>query len=72
VSDCCLTPNVQFFSNIIARTNDIQRDYNDVRFVLDQHDKLDFYRAISLKQQSTDRHVAPLGYICSFSLIMCT
>jgi hypothetical protein len=56
----------------IARTNYIQRDYNDVRFVQDQHGKLDFYGAISLKQQSTDRHVAQLGYICSFSLIMCT
>ena len=25
--------------------------------------KLDFYSASSLKQQSTDRHVAPLGHI---------
>jgi hypothetical protein len=47
----------------IARTNYIQRDYNDVRFVQDQHGKLDFYGAISLKQQSTDRHVAQRGHI---------
>jgi hypothetical protein len=32
-----------------------------VRFVLDQH--ADFYSASSLKQQSTDRHVALLGQI---------
>ena len=34
-----------------------------VRFVLDQHAELDFYSASSLKQQSGDRHVAPLGHI---------
>ena len=33
------------------------------RFVLDQHAELDFYSASSLKQQSADRHVAPLGHI---------
>ena len=32
-------------------------------FVLDQHTELDFYSASSLKQQSADRPVAPLGYI---------
>ena len=31
--------------------------------VLDQHTELDFYSASSLKQQSADRHVAPLGHI---------
>ena len=37
---------------------------NDVRFVLDQHAELDFYSASnSLKQQSTGRHVTPLGHI---------
>ena len=42
-----------------------QRDDDEVRFVLDQHADLDFYSAflISLKQQSTDRHVTPLGHI---------
>jgi len=29
-------------------------------FALDQHAELDFYSASSLKQQSTDRHVATL------------
>ena len=38
-------------------------DEYDVRFVLDQHAKLDFYSANSLKQQSADRHVALLGHI---------
>ena len=35
----------------------------EVRFVQDQHAELDFYSASSLKQQSADRNVAPLGYI---------
>jgi hypothetical protein len=39
------------------------RDDDEVRFVLDQHAELDFYSASSLKQQSVDRHVAPLGHI---------
>jgi hypothetical protein len=32
---------------------------DEVRFVLDQHALLDIYSASSLKQQSTDRHIAP-------------
>ena len=33
-----------------------------VRFLLDQHAYVDFYSASSPKQQSTDRHVTPLGH----------
>ena len=42
-----------------------QWDDDVFRFVLDQHAELDFYTcsASSLKQQSVDRHVAPLGHI---------
>ena len=40
-----------------------QWDDDEVRFVLDQHAELDFYSARSLKQQSVDRHVTPLGHI---------
>jgi hypothetical protein len=36
---------------------------DEVRFVLDQNAKLDFYNASSLKQQSAGRHVAPLRHI---------
>jgi hypothetical protein len=36
---------------------------DDVCFVLDQHAKLDFYSASSLKQQSEGKHVTPLGHI---------
>ena len=62
VSDCCLTPNEQFFvSYIIVRTSYIQWD--DVHFVLDQHAELDFYSASSLKQQSVRRHITPLRHI---------
>jgi hypothetical protein len=32
-------------------------------FLLDQHAELDFYSTSSLKQQSVDRDVAPLGHI---------
>ena len=34
-----------------------------MRCVLDQHAELDFYSAISLKQQSAGKHVAPLRHI---------
>ena len=37
--------------------------YDDVHFVLDQHDKMDFYSASLLKQQSLGRHIAPLGHV---------
>jgi len=36
---------------------------DEVRFVLDQHALLDIYSASSLKQQSVDRQIAPLGHI---------
>jgi hypothetical protein len=39
LADCCLMPTQQFFSYTMARWND-----DEVRFVLDQHAKLDFYR----------------------------
>ena len=41
----------------------VQWDDDEVCFVLDQHAELDFYTVSSLKQQSSDRHVAPLGHI---------
>jgi hypothetical protein len=39
----------------------------DVRFVLDKHALFDFFSASSLKQQSADRHVAPLGHFILIS-----
>ena len=42
---------------------------------VEQHTQLKFYSGSSLKQQSTDRHVAPLGYIIlipSQSVLACT
>jgi hypothetical protein len=41
----------------------LQWDDDKVRFVLNQHAKLDFYSASSLKQQSVDRRLTPLGHI---------
>ena len=35
---------------------------HDVLGILAQHNWFDFYSDISLKQQTADRHVAPLGY----------
>ena len=40
-----------------------QRDDDEILFVLHQHAELDFFSASSLKQQSTGRHVTPLGHI---------
>jgi hypothetical protein len=45
-----------------GQTKDYEIGDDDVRFVVDQHVELDFYSASSLKQQSADRHVAPLGH----------
>jgi hypothetical protein len=39
-----------------------QWDDDEVRFVLDQHAELYVYSASSLRQQSADRHVAPLSW----------
>ena len=47
----------------MARTCHFQWDDAKVHFVLDQHAKLDFNSASSLKQESAGRHVTPLGYI---------
>jgi len=41
----------------------LQSDDDEVRVVLDHYTELDIYSASSLKQQSADRHVAPLGHI---------
>jgi hypothetical protein len=61
LSECCLTP----ISAISWReqVNFQSDDDDEVNFVLDQHADLDFYSARSLKQESADRHVAPLGHI---------
>ena len=49
----------------ISSREQVNFQWNDdeIRFVLDQHASFDFYSASSLKQHSTDRHVAPLGHI---------
>jgi len=64
VSDCCLMPKWAFFYHIMARMSYIQwNDDDDVRFVQDQHAKLNLYKASSQKQQFAGRHVAPLRHI---------
>ena len=45
------------------QVNNIQWDDEEVRFVQDQHAKLDLYSASTLKQQSAARHVAPVWHI---------
>jgi hypothetical protein len=51
-------PNEQFFSQLEQVT------FNEMMMsALDQHAELEFFSASSLKQQSSDRHVAPLGHI---------
>ena len=52
------------FSAISCREQvNFQRNDDEICFVLDQHAELDLYSASSLKQQSVDRNVAPLGHI---------
>ena len=53
MSDYCLMPNEQFFSNIMASTCYIRRDFDDL--LLDS--------ASLLKQKSAVGHVAPFGHI---------
>ena len=65
VSDCCLTSISQVYHG--ENKSIFQWDDDDVRFVLDQHAELDFYSASSLIQQSTGRHVAPLGQFYQWS-----
>ena len=76
VSDCCLTPTQQVFS---YGENKLIFNDDELHFVLDQFAELDCYSGSSLKQQSADRHVAPLGThysdseptsICFFSLML--
>ena len=58
------TTNPSAFSAILWREQvNFQWDDDEVRCVLDQNAELDVYSANSLKQQSADRHVAPLGHI---------
>ena len=63
VIDCCLTPNEQLISYIMARTSYLRWDDHDVCFVLDQHAELHFSSASLLKEQSTYRRITPLGHI---------
>ena len=54
--------NSAIFSAISCREQvNFQWDY--VRFVLGRHAELDCYSTSSLKQQSADRYVVPLGHI---------
>jgi hypothetical protein len=63
MNDCCLIP-IQQISAISWREQvNFQWDDDEVCFVLDQHVEMNLYSASSLKQQSADRHVAPLGHI---------
>jgi hypothetical protein len=56
--------NSAIFSAVSWREQvNFQWDDEEVHFLLDQHAELDCYNAISPKQQSAGRHVAPLGHI---------
>ena len=62
-SDCCLCQFSNFSAISWREQVNFQWDYDEVRFVLDQHTELESYSASSLKQQSMGRHVAPLRHI---------
>jgi hypothetical protein len=55
--------NEQFFIYIMTRISYIKWDDDGICFVLDQHTSLDLNSAISLKQQSVGKYVAPLQQI---------
>jgi hypothetical protein len=69
IRDIIIYPHITFwwyrtmlnFWCIVAAFWKRRWDDDEVRFVPDQH--ADLYGVISLKQQSADRHVAPLGHI---------
>jgi len=62
VSNCCLT--LSNFSAISRREQvTFWRDDDDVCFAPHQNTQMDFYSASSLKQQSADRNITPLGQI---------
>jgi hypothetical protein len=63
VSDWCLTPTQKFSALSWWEQVNFQWDDDEGHFVLDKQVLLDFYSTSSLKQQSADRHVAPLGHI---------
>ena len=63
MSDCCLMPLSNFSVISWQEQVNFQWDDKEIHFVLDQHAKLDFYSASSLKHQSAGRHVALLGHI---------
>jgi hypothetical protein len=62
--------NVRQFSNFSAiswrKQVSFQWDDDEVYFVLDPHAELNYHSTKALKQQSADRHVAPLGHIILF------
>ena len=63
VRDCCLTLTHHCSSISWWEQDSFRWDDGEVCFVLDQHAQLNFYSSSSLKQQSADRHVAPLKHI---------
>ena len=69
VSDCCLTPTQQFFSYILARTSLFSMRWWWAPLCTRPTHLVGFLvvSASSLKQQSTDRHVATLGHIILIS-----
>jgi len=62
VSNFCLKPIRQFFSHIMARTGYILMRWWWWRRLCTRHAEFNFYSASLLKQQSTGRHIVPLGH----------
>jgi hypothetical protein len=69
VSDCCLAPIQQFIAISWREQVNCQWDDDEVRFVLDQHAKLDLYSARSLKQQSAGRQIWMNGLETTYILL---
>jgi hypothetical protein len=70
LSDCCLTPNEQFFNNSMTRTA-----YMSMRwcpFCTRTKGLVGLFSASTLSKQSTGWHVTPLGHIIRGPTSLCS
>jgi hypothetical protein len=57
VSDCCLTPNEQLFSHMIARTSYIRLDDDDIVLIQDQRACVRIEACVRIKRVKTDSYL---------------
>ena len=57
MSDCCLTPNEQLFSQMIARTSYIRLDDDNILLIQDQHACVRIEACVRIKRVKTDSYL---------------